>query len=178
MKRVLLFSLIGVCSLTLAACGSSNESTTKKTSSTVSAKKETEEKGTYENRTLTTPEGVLKITDIVKGTDYDGKPLIYVLFDLTNNSGEAKNVQSMVMGFMSASQNTGSTTEKLDYGIAMDSPYQEQLDMLQKDINEGATIQAAYTYELADETKPVIFTFTDKLFSFSDSIATEEITIQ
>lgn len=141
-------------------------------------KKKKKKDGTYKNRTLTTPDGVLKITNIVKGTDYDGKPMIYVLYDLTNTSGESKGVQTMVMGFMDASQNTGATTEKLSFAITMDSPYQEQLDMLTKDINDGGTIQGAYAYELADETKPVTFTFTDKLFSLNDPIAAEDITIQ
>ncbi len=84
----------------------------------------------------------------------------------------------MIMGLMNASQNTGSTTEDLDFAITMDSPLQDKLDLLQKDINPGATIQGTYPYTFADETKPVEFTFTDKLFSLDDPIAKEEITIE
>ena len=49
-----------------------------KTSSTATATTETkakEDKGTYKDRTLTVPDGVLKITEFQKGTSFDGKPI-------------------------------------------------------------------------------------------------------
>ena len=180
MKKVLLSCAILISLLGLGACGSSDDSgSTKNVKSTATATTESKEKnGTYENRTLTVPDGVLKITGFQKSTDYEGKPMFYVLFDLTNNSKEAQNVQTMYMGLVNAKQNTGDTTENLEFSVTMDSPVQDKLDMLQKDINPGATIQGAYAYTFADESKPVTFTFTDNLFSMNDPIATEEITIQ
>ncbi|EOH71581.1 DUF5067 domain-containing protein [Enterococcus malodoratus] len=180
MKKIVLSCAILISLVGLGACGSSNNSSdTKHVKSSATATSETKKKdGTYENRTLTVPNGVLKITGFQKGTDYDGNSMFYVLFDLTNNSNEAKNVQTMYMGMVQASQNTGDTTEKLEFSVTMDSPVQEKLDMLQKDINPGGTIQGAYAYNFADESKPVTFTFTDELFSMNDPIATEDITIQ
>lgn len=180
MKKIFLGSIIAISMLGLAACGSDNNgSTTKKTESTVTASSaETKKDGTYENRTLTVPDGTLKITGFQKGTDYEGKSMFYVLFDLTNNTNEAQNVQNMYMGMIQAKQNTGDTTEDLQFSVTMESPLQDKLDMLQKDINPGATIQGAYAYDFADESKPVTFIFTDKLFSMNDPIATEDITIQ
>lgn len=185
MKKLLISCLLLITLLAFGGCGSDKKSdTTKKVKSSVTATsvtKTSEEKkdaGTYENRTLTVPDGVVKITGFQKGVDYDGKPMFYVLFDLTNNTKEAKNIQIMYNGFVSATQNTGSTTEDLQYAVTTDSPLQSKLELLRKDINPGATVQGAYAYEFADPAKPVIFTFKDTLISGKDPIATEEITIQ
>ncbi|MGM0215765.1 DUF5067 domain-containing protein [Enterococcus sp. AZ109] len=183
MKKSILSCLLLISLIGFGACGSdgSNDSTEniKSTETATSASSQPgEENGTYENRTLTVPDGVLTITGFQKGTDYEGKPMFYVLFDLTNHSEEAQNVQTMYMGLVQVSQNTGDTTENLEFSITMDSPVQDKLDMLQKDINPGGTVQGAYAYNFADESKPVTFTFTDGLFSMNDPIATEDITIQ
>lgn len=180
MKKVLLASIIAISTLGLVACSSDDSgNSTKKTESTVTASSvEKKKDGTYENRTLTVPDGTLKITGFQKGTNYNGESMFYVLFDLTNNTKEAQNVQTMYMGMVQAKQNTGDTTEDLQFSVTMDSTVQDKLDMLQKDINPGATIQAAYAYDFADESKPVTFIFTDKLFSTNNPIATEDITIQ
>ena len=65
-------------------------------------------------------------------------------------------------------KNTGDTTEDLTYGIVNDSPIKDRIDMLNKKVNPGATVQAEYPYEFADETKPVTFTFRDSMFSMGD----------
>lgn len=182
MKKIILGCLLLVSLVGMGACSSSNSSQeTKHVKSSATATTESskeEDRGSYENRTLTTPDGVLKITGFQKGTDYDGKPMFYVLFDLTNKTDKAENVQMMYLDFVSASQNTGSTTEDLEYSMLMDSPLQSKLELLNKDVNPGATIQSAYPYNFADESKPVTFTFQDQLISMDDPIATEEITIQ
>ena len=183
MKKFSMLGLVLISTLILGACGSgtNNSNKTKKTSSTATATTETkakEDKGTYKDRTLTVPDGVLKITEFQKGTSFDGKPIFYVLFDLTNNTKEAQDVQMLYSSFVSVSQNTGDTTEDLTYGIVNDSPIKDRIDMLNKKVNPGATVQAAYPYEFADETKPVTFTFRDSMFSMGDPIAVEEITIK
>lgn len=193
MKKIVGLGLILVVSFGLAGCGSSdsgsgtNESSSKTEAtssvatqeSTVasSATKETDAKATYKDRTLTAPDGVLKITGFERGTDYEGKPMFYVFFDLTNNTKEAQNVQMQYMSFVQAKQNTGDTTETLDMSMLMDNPYQEKADLLQKDINPGATVSGVYYYNFADESKPVTFEFTDTMFNFDGPIATEDIQI-
>ncbi len=47
--------------------------------------------------------------------------------------------------FVSVSQNTGDTTEDLTYGIVNDSPIKDRIDMLNKKVNPGATVQASMT---------------------------------
>ena len=49
---------------------------------------------------------------------------------------------------------------------------------LNKQINPGATVSAAYVYSLPDETKPATFEFTDSMFSFEGPVATEDIVIE
>ena len=46
--------------------------------------------GTYENRTLLVPDGRLALTALHKGKDYQGKPMFYVLFELTNTTEKHK----------------------------------------------------------------------------------------
>lgn len=142
-----------------------------------SEKQDDEAEATYADRTLTAPDGVLKITGFERSTDYEGKPMFYVFFDLTNNSAEPQNVQMQYMSFVNASQNTGATTEDLQMAMTMENPYREKADLLQKDINPGATISGVYYYNFADETKPVTFEFTDTMFNFDGPIATEDIQI-
>lgn len=165
----------------------SKDSSSAKTEATSSAAKEStvessaaaesDSKATYKDRTLTAPDGVLKITGFERGTDYEGKPMFYVFFDLTNNTKEAQNVQIQYMSFVQAKQNTGATTENLEMAILMDNPYREKADLLQKDINPGATVSGVYYYNFADENQPVTFEFTDTMFSFDGPIATEDIQI-
>lgn len=183
MKKLSFLLVSGFLLLSLAACGaseskesdSSKEPTKVKTEKTEKAKND---KGTYSNQTLDTKDGTLKITGFERGTDYDGAPMFYVFFDLTNKKETAENVQLLYMDFVTVEQNTGDSTEKLQMAMLIDSPHQDKLDMLQKDVNPGATVQAAYTYKFADETKPVKFTFTDSLISFGDPIGTEEFIIE
>ncbi len=47
--------------------------------------------GTYENRTLLVPDGRLALTALHKGKDYQGKPMFYVLFELTNTTEKTQN---------------------------------------------------------------------------------------
>lgn len=180
MKKLSLLLVSGVLLLSLAACGSSEseKNETAKEPTNVKTDKQKKDKGTYSNQTLDAKDGTLKITGFEKGTDYDGAPMFYVFFDLTNKKETAENVQILYLSFANAEQNTGDTTEKLDMAMMMDSPHQDKLDMLQKEVNPGATIQGAYTYKFADETKPVKFIFKDSLISLGDPIGTEEFIIE
>ena len=192
MKKIKMLGFVLVCGLTLSACSDSNtqseasQSTPQSTevkeveSTVVEETKEEEKQGeaTYENRTLTAPDGVLKITGFEKTKDYDGNPSFYVFFDITNNTEEAQDIQMFYLGFVSAKQNTGDTTESLDFPFIAESPHQDLLDNLNKQINPGATVSAVYVYSLPDETKPVTFEFTDSMFSFEGPVATEDIVIE
>ena len=116
--------------------------------------------GTYENRTLLVPDGRLALTALHKGKDYQGKPMFYVLFELTNTTEKTQNIQLMIQSFMEVSQT-----------------FQDKLDRLADEINPGETIQGAYPYEFINENKPVHFKFRDRLLSLDEPIASEEITI-
>lgn len=192
MKKIVGLGLILTVSFGLAGCGSSDSgSNTKdssaKTEATSSAAKESanesspatngDSKATYKDRTLTAPDGVLKITGFERGTDFEGKPMFHMFFDLTNNSKKAQNVQMLFMSFVNAKQNTGATTENLEFAIMDSNPYQEKADLLNKDVNQGATVSGVYDYVFADENKPVTFEFTDTMFNLDGPIATEDIEI-
>ena len=122
--------------------------------------------GTYENRTLLVPDGRLALTALHKGKDYQGKPMFYVLFELTNTTEKTQN-----------SQTVHGKAQNLQYAVLTDSPFQDKLDRLADEINPGETIQGAYPYEFINENKPVHFKFRDRLLSLDEPIASEEITI-
>ena len=133
--------------------------------------------GTYENRTLLVPDGRLALTALHKGKDYQGKPMFYVLFELTNTTEKTQNIQLMIQSFMEVSQTVHGKAQNLQYAVLTDSPFQDKLDRLADEINPGETTQGAYPYEFINENKPVHFKFRDRLLSLDEPIASEEITI-
>ncbi|CCO12239.1 putative uncharacterized protein [Carnobacterium maltaromaticum LMA28] len=183
MKKIISLGFISLCVVALSACGApekKSEKTSEQKSSqvqkeSVSEKKKTDDV-TYSDKTIENKDGKVKITSIEKGVDFNDEPAMIVHFELTNKKTEPENVQIAYMSFIKAEQNTGDTTENLQYAIMTENPYQDKTDMLQKDINPNATIEGVYMYELADETKPVTLKFLDGMFG--KEVATEEITVQ
>lgn len=91
--------------------------------------------GTYENRTLLVPDGRLALTALHKGKDYQGKPMFYVLFELTNTTEKTQNIQLMIQSFMEVSQTVHGKAQNLQYAVLTDSPFQDKLDRLADEIN-------------------------------------------
>ena len=87
--------------------------------------------GTYENRTLLVPDGRLALTALHKGKDYQGKPMFYVLFELTNTTEKTQNIQLMIQSFMEVSQTVHGKAQNLQYAVLTDSPFQDKLDRLE-----------------------------------------------
>lgn len=164
MKKVLI-TLLCLCLLfPLAGCSSGNSGDSANNNETATSSTSSG-KATFENDVLTAKEAVFKLTGSELGTDYDGKPMLLVFFDYTNNSDEAKNIQMAWLNHFNAEQNTGSTTERLSLGFPdMDFPYPELRDMLLKDANPGATVSAVYYYEVPDASYPVDLKISDGLF--------------
>lgn len=108
--------------------------------------------GTYENRTLLVPDGRLALTALHKGKDYQGKPMFYVLFELTNTTEKTQNIQLMIQSFMEVSQTVHGKAQNLQYAVLTDSPFQDKLDRLADEINPGETIQGAYRMNLLMRT--------------------------
>lgn len=83
--------------------------------------------GTYENRTLLVPDGRLTLTALHKGKDYQGKPMFYVLFELTNTTEKTQNIQLMIQSFMEVSQTVHGKAQNLQYAVLTDSPFPRQI---------------------------------------------------
>lgn len=183
MKKLISLGLVGLCVFTLSACGAPEEkskNTSEQKSSQIEKESSSETKKnddvSYSDRTIENKDGKVKITSIEKGADYNNEPIVFVHFELTNKKTEPENVQIAYLSFIKAKQNTGDTTEDLQYAMMTENPYQDKVDMLQKDINPNSTIEGVYMYKLADETKPVTFIFSDGMFG--KEIAKEEIIVQ
>lgn len=169
MKSIKLLSVLALGTLILTACGDSSDKETPKSSDT--AKQEQTEKSEtkgeneiFKDNTLTTKDAIVTYTGSEKGTDYDGKPIIYTFFTVTNKKEEPILAQALIMNYVEFNQNLGSTTKRLDFGITIDSPHQDKLDILQQDINPDGTVDIAYVNNIEDESKPVSIIFKENMF--------------
>lgn len=128
----------------------------------------------YKDRVYETPDKRIKFLGVEKGKDYDGKPMVYVVMELTNKSKEKEDIYYALVDGVKIQQDTGSTTEDLDSAFVDDeaSPYKEQMEITSKQLNPGKTVQAAIALELADETNPLLLEFEDGDF---EELATEKI---
>lgn len=166
MKKFKLFGVLLLSVAVLGACSSNSSNETKKETADA-AKNSSEENKDYsfENNTLTTKNAVISYTGAEKSTDYNGAPIAYLFFTVTNKKEEAQNVQMFFLENTKISQNLGDTTKDLEYGMTMESPYQDKLDMLNQNLNPEGTAEIVYPVSIADETKPITITFKDGYLS-------------
>lgn len=175
MKKIKVLCVLGLSLVVLAACGSTDkkevvksvDSAAPASSSVVEKKEDKKEESkdvTFENNTLTTKDAVIQYTGSEKGTDYDGKPLLYVFLTITNKEEEPQDGQMMILAHLEFSQNLGATTKRLEYAITMDDPYKDKLELMRQSVNKDGTIETVYPVLIDDESKPVTITFSDKMF--------------
>lgn len=174
MKKIKFLGVLTLSLLTLAACGGSTEKNdnnsvdkakeAQKSNATETKKEDSKKESSdeiFKDNTLTSQNAVVKYTGSEKGADYNGKPILYTFFTITNKNKEAKNAQLLLLEYVGFTQNLGSTTKRLDFGMSIDSPHKDKLDILQQDINPDGTVEMAYVSSIEDESKPVTITFKD-----------------
>lgn len=177
-RNIMLAGGIALLSLGLVACGDNSASTQKKESETVkdnSSSSETK-KASFKDNLITQENGsTIKLTGSEVTNDYEGKPMLVVLFNYTNNSKEAQNLQTAFLDSVTAKQNLGDTTEELDMSIPGDNfKYQDLVDKLQADVNPKKSVKGVYYYEIKDKTKPVILEVHDTMM---EKVGTKEYKI-
>lgn len=122
-------------------------------------------RSSFKDNTLITKDAVIQYTGSEQGSDYNGDPVLYTFFTVTNNSDESQHVQFFLRNYVNFTQNLGSTTKDLSYAILSDSPYQAKLDLLQQDINPGSTVEMVYAFNIEDETKLININFKENMFA-------------
>lgn len=166
MKKIYVSVLTLLVTLTLVACGSTNEKSKKTGTDTAKDAINKPQKGavSFENNKLVTETAVVEYTGAEKGVDYEGKDILYTFFKVTNKTNEAKDVQMFLQSYVDFSQNLGDTTKRLDFGITMESPYRDKLDKLNEQLNPEGTVEVVYPSEIESTDKPVTLTFSDSMF--------------
>lgn len=165
-KKIIILLFVITSVFTLAACSSENgkiESNTSSAGAGAVNSSSSEENNnllgaTFENDTLTNSEVVIKLTGHEIGTSEDGKPVLRVFFDFTNNSSEAYKVAYVPQRYFDPIQNTGAFTEHLKINLSPDAPkYAELNEVFHKDVNTGYTVKSLAEYELVNTSTPVEF---------------------
>lgn len=165
MKKKIIILLVAITSVfVLAACSSGNGKTESNTPSAGAVNSSCNKENnnllgaTFENDTLTNSEVVIKLTGHEIGTSEDGKPVLRVFFDFTNNSSEAYKVAYVPQRYFDPIQNTGAFTEHLKINLSPDAPkYAELNEVFHKDVNTGYTVKSLAEYELVNTSTPVEF---------------------
>ena len=174
MKKIV---LLGLGIVFLSGCTSNNNETSNSSSqekdsvstshSVVSpvsdSSSESEATGvTFENTTLTTPEGIFTLTGSKSNESEDGDKSIFVTFDYENTTEENQNLEFLIWDYFDAKQIFPDTTETLSPLMYMDDfEYYDLYDKTQVEINPGATVQAGYGYLLKDGDYPLIIDFSE-----------------
>lgn len=170
MKKLLVVGGIALLSVGLAACGNDSSADAEKDGNkSVESVKNTSEssKVTFKNDVVTQENGSkIKFTGSELMADFEGKPMLVILFDYTNNGKKGQDLQFAYLDSIGAKQNLGDTTEDLEMGIPdANFKYQDRADKLNAEVNPGSTVQGAYYYEVKDKTKPVILEIHDSLMN-------------
>lgn len=175
MKKLLSLGLVGLCMVTLTACGGNSESTdsnSKKDTSSAEKvekvaktenKENDEEKGFFKDDTFGINNTVYKITgsEVVNGAG--DTRVLAINFDFTNNSDEAKDMLDIIM-YVHGTQETENTVEDLMPGTL---PYSEtptdldnRSDLTHTKIKPGATVQGVKLVQLVNDS-PVTIKFSN-----------------
>jgi hypothetical protein len=175
MKKFLVFGfgvlILGGCSenknTTSVTNNASSISTTEVISSQSSESQECEEtsleelsSASFENTTLTTPEGIFNLTGSKSNESEDGDKSIFVTFDYENTTDENQNIEFLIWDYFDAKQVFPDTTETLNPLMYMDDfEYYDLYEKTQVEINPGATVQAGYGFLLKDADYPLLIDF-------------------
>lgn len=153
MKKTWVVVAVLLLSLSLAACGSSSSSSDTANADTAS---KTEQVGEG-----TLGEYAVKFTDATLAKDYEGKDVIIVSYDFTNNGEES--ASAMVSITVKAFQDGVELSDA--YLIDASDVYNAENQM--KELKTGATLNCQEAYVLSSTTSPIEVE-AQAAFSFSD----------
>lgn len=162
-KLALGIATIAFAALTLVGCSNaapaSSAPQTEETVAVDAPAEDTSAEATFENQTLTTPDVVIKITDVKTiapgeaGNEYGDVPVIAFWYDTTNVSGDDVDPTTAWISSFSAFQDNDPNAEnELNIGSLPDSAF---LDTQVEKIKQGGTVPNAVAYELTDTTTAV-----------------------
>lgn len=179
-KKFAALMLAGLMSISVAACGGSdqeasnnnqtNEEATEKPESNKTEKVEvpevTETSDVYfKDDVLKIDMATIKITGsevAPPNTDFgEEKPTLIITYEFTNDSDELMQPGVTWIACFTATQETDVSVDNLNVAIApQDEKYTEMNEMSYKDIKPGATVEAVISYDINDPEQPITLTAT------------------
>jgi hypothetical protein len=147
-----------VSSSTTVAMSTAATSAKATTSATSAPATTTTAKSSFVNGVLTTPEMIIKITDVktipagAKGNEYGKKPVIAFWYEITNLTGDHVTPMDWIYVFSAYQDNNPNAMNELEIGSLPDDRFR---DSQMETIKKGGTVADATAYELDDETTPV-----------------------
>ncbi|KJL34381.1 DUF5067 domain-containing protein [Microbacterium azadirachtae] len=113
---------------------------------------------TFKDKTLTTKDVVIKITDVKtipvgeKGNEYGETPVIAFWYNTTNVSGREMDAMEWLVLFSAYQDNDPNVENELRVGLLPDDAFRQSQTAK---IKKGGTVQNAVAYKLSDTTTPV-----------------------
>jgi hypothetical protein len=162
---LLLFAIIGVA---VSATSSDDSPPTVSNNTTQAAQSEepvaekslSEERPTFENGVLTTPDLKIQITRSTvigagqKSNEYGEKPVIAFWYTTTNLSGDRVDPTKFILYFNAYQDNNPNAENELELDLAW-SPNDRFSDSSTESIKKGGTVENAAAFELDDLDTPV-----------------------
>jgi hypothetical protein len=115
-------------------------------------------KSSFVDGVLTTPEVIIKITDVktipagATGNEYSENPVIAFWYEITNLTDDDVSPTNWIFVFSAYQDNNPNAWNELDMGFLPDDTFR---DSQMETIKKGGTVANAVAYELDDETTPV-----------------------
>ena len=161
-KISLAIATIGIAAMALVGCSSTAPAqSTPKAEETVAVAAPEEEvvtESSFEDMTLTTPETIIKITDVKTiaagelGNEYSDVPVIAFWYEVTNLTDRDVSPMEWLYVFTAFQDNNPNAVNELTVGSLPDAAF---LDTQMEKIKQGGTVANAVAYELTDTTTPV-----------------------
>lgn len=159
MKKILLFALVLALSFSLLGCGSTSSPDTASESENADNEATIQQSNSNAG---TLGDYAISFTGCTTAKDYEGKDVIIVSYDFTNNSDEATSAALAL--YVKAFQNG----IELENGIVIDDIDGYNSDNYMKDIKPGVTLNVQEAFVLSD-TSSVEFEASE-FISFSDDV--------
>ena len=158
MKKMLSVGLFSVCSILLIGCGNTDkENISKNKTEDVSVSSELTKSNdeSFENDTLTTKDGTIKLTnsEIVA----DGSSNLFVItYEYTNHSDQNEKPYYLFLSNFELTQENDNAVKTLSPGsYPSDDRFNELIENSELDVKPNGTVQAIMTYKLDDLETPI-----------------------
>ena len=166
MKKLLCLGLSIASVAVLAACGSESARGIQTSKSSTHQTQRKSSAGWNSNiQTYTGSNVDLKIDNLEKATDAEGKPTLVLHFTLTDKSAGEQTLQFLYQGMIDAYQEKDGALQRLAFNAASSDQGESHL---QDTVKDGQTLSGYYVYTIDETASKLVFDFRDSYMQTSD----------